>query len=232
MTVPPTSCNRHTAGVTDKESGRGKNGRAFTHGPSRPTVSALARRSATRRRQDVDLHSRPAAPRKEGKNVQRSAGRCFSAVLLDRVRARCGYASVMLRVRGRVARGRIAVDDALGAVVDLVVVDEVWSPELDVELERRLAAVTAKLRGRHRRDRAVLRRPLCARRIGSLSQGAELEWGTPRSTDAPSSLPDRLPANDFGALACARAPKKLPSSRRVTGVDVLGIEPRTSRVRF
>jgi len=49
---------------------------------------------------------------------------------------------------------------------------------------------------------------------------------------AGSSLPDALPANDIGARACARAPRKVPSSRQVTGLDVLGIEPRTSRVRF
>ena len=47
-----------------------------------------------------------------------------------------------------------------------------------------------------------------------------------------AGLPDSLPANDFGTLACARVPKNLPSSRLVAGMDVLGIEPRTSRVRF
>ena len=53
----------------------------------------------------------------------------------------------MLRVRGRVARGRIVVEDAVdlpdGAELELVVVDDVWPPELDDELERRLAAVNA-----------------------------------------------------------------------------------------
>jgi hypothetical protein len=53
----------------------------------------------------------------------------------------------MLRVRGRVARGHIVVDDAVdlpeGAELELVVVGEAWPPELDEELERRLAAVDA-----------------------------------------------------------------------------------------
>lgn len=46
------------------------------------------------------------------------------------------------------------------------------------------------------------------------------------------SLPEPLPANDLGVRACARTPKKVPSSRLVTGLDVPGIEPGTSRVRF
>jgi len=54
----------------------------------------------------------------------------------------------MLRVRGRVARGRLVVDETVdlpeGAEVDLLVVDEVWCPELDAELERRLAGVNAR----------------------------------------------------------------------------------------
>jgi hypothetical protein len=53
-----------------------------------------------------------------------------------------------------------------------------------------------------------------------------------RRQSASRSLPGSLPANDIGARACARAPMKVPSSRLVTGMDVLGIEPRTSRVRF
>ena len=51
----------------------------------------------------------------------------------------------MLRVRGRVARRHIVVADAVDlpewTEVDLVVVDEAWPPELDDELERRLAGV-------------------------------------------------------------------------------------------
>ena len=51
----------------------------------------------------------------------------------------------MLRVRGRIARGRIVVDDAIDLPeepdLDLVVVDDAWPPELDDELERRLNTV-------------------------------------------------------------------------------------------
>ncbi len=53
----------------------------------------------------------------------------------------------MLRVRGHVTQGRIVVDDSVdlpeGAQLELVVVDEAWPPELDSELEARLADVDA-----------------------------------------------------------------------------------------
>lgn len=50
-----------------------------------------------------------------------------------------------MRVRGHVASGRIVVDDDVdlpdGAQVELVVVDDEWSEELDEELLRRLAVL-------------------------------------------------------------------------------------------
>jgi integrase len=66
------------------------------------------------------------------------------------------------------------------------------------------------------------------------SDSGDLRRATPGQSRefAGSRLPAALPANDIGARACARAPRKVPSSRLVTGLDVLGIEPRTSRVRF
>jgi hypothetical protein len=51
----------------------------------------------------------------------------------------------MLRVKGRITRGALIVSEPVdlpeGAEVELVVVDEAWPPELDDELERRLAVV-------------------------------------------------------------------------------------------
>ena len=50
-----------------------------------------------------------------------------------------------MRVRGHVESGRIVVDDAVdlpdGARLELVVVAEAWSPELDDELLRRLSVL-------------------------------------------------------------------------------------------
>lgn len=50
----------------------------------------------------------------------------------------------MLRVRGRVRRGQIIIDDAPdlpeGSEVELVVLEEPWPAELDAELERRFAS--------------------------------------------------------------------------------------------
>lgn len=82
--------------------------------------------------------------------------------------------------------------------------------------------------------------------VRALSSGQPRRWPPCRSTRAgarsfPGARASRagvarttgpLPENDIGALACARAPRKSPTNRAVTGVDVLGIEPRTSRVRF
>lgn len=73
------------------------------------------------------------------------------------------YATCMLRVKGRVDRGRLIVDEPIdlpeGAEVDVIVQDEEWPRELDDVLSERMAEadrgelhttadVLARLRGR------------------------------------------------------------------------------------